>query len=138
MAIDEHSISRRVVIGALAAAPIIATASVVEAAATGGALTDRSSEMNMQATIFDISPATRWTQALAAYRGLYAEWVAHPYGKTAPGSPDYDKLEAEEGVIADRRRRGHVLFQGKVRVPFSFGRSLGRLVSPAGFEPATY
>ena len=51
MVTDLHSTSRRSVIGALAAAPIRATASVVEAAATGGALTDWNSGMNMRARI---------------------------------------------------------------------------------------
>ena len=102
MAIDQHSTSRRAVIGALAAAPIVAAAGVVEAAAQGGAFMHRSSIMNMPAEIFDISPVARWERALTTYRRLKAEWAAHPYGRTVPGSPDYERLEAEEGAIAER------------------------------------
>lgn len=58
--------------------------------------------MNMQARIFDISPRARWERELATYRRHYTEWEAHPYGRTSPGSPDYERLEAEEGAIADR------------------------------------
>jgi hypothetical protein len=105
MATDQHSTSRRAVIRALAAAPIIATASVVEAAATGGALTNRSSRMNMQAKIFDIWPNTRWQAAVETHRRLRAEWAAHPYGRTRPDSLDYDRLQEEEGVIAEQASR---------------------------------
>lgn len=86
MATDQLSTSRRAVIKALAAAPIIATAKVVEAAAIGS----------------DIAPAIGWDHALAAYRGAQAEWVAHPYARTLPTSPDYRRLQAEEEGIADR------------------------------------
>lgn len=85
MATDQHSISRRVVIGALAAASTLTTASVVEAAAPIG-----------------ISPRARWAAVVERHRRLRAEWAAHPYGRTHPASPDYQRLEAEEGVMADR------------------------------------
>jgi hypothetical protein len=102
MATDPHSTSRRSVIAALAAAPILTTAGVVEAATTGGASTGRNRTMDMQASIFDISPRARWERALATYRRHNAEWAAHPYGRTLPSSPDYERLEAEEATIADR------------------------------------
>lgn len=88
MATDQHSISRRVVIGALAAAPTIATASVVEAA-----------------VIIGNPPSRRWKGAVEKYRRLRAEWAAHPYGRTRPNSSDYRRLEQEEGVIARRVAR---------------------------------
>lgn len=105
MATDQHSTSRRAVIKALAAAPIIATASVVEAAAIGGALTDGSSAMNVEAKVFDISPPVRWNAVIQEYRRLYLEWAAHPYGRTQPDAPDYDRLQEEEAIIADRAHR---------------------------------
>ena len=97
MAADEHSISRRVVIGALAAAPAVTIASVVEAAATRGALTDGSSAMNMEAQVVDISPAVRWKAVIEEYRRLRSEWAAHPYGRTHPQAPDYDRLQERKG-----------------------------------------
>ena len=136
MATDQHSTSRRAIIKALAAAPILATASVVEAAATGGALTDRSSGMNSQAKIFDISPAARWERALTAYQRLRAEWLAHPYGRTPPDSPDYDRLEAEEGVLSHRTHRAlDVVF--RTAVP-NYGSFLDKMeIFASEFEYAT-
>ncbi len=97
MAAQQHSTSRRAVIGALAAAPVFAaaapvfaTAGIVKAAVAGGSPLNAGPDTNP------------WDLALATYRRLQAEWAAHPYGRTAPGSPDYERLEAEEGVIADR------------------------------------
>ena len=61
--------------------------------------------MNMQATIFDISPNTRWRAAVETHRRLRAEWAAHPYGRTCPDAPDYDRLQEEEGAIAAQASR---------------------------------
>lgn len=93
MAADQHSTSRRAVIAALAAAPIPAATSVVE-------VTGRASSALGKSTIPpDPDP---WEVALTAYRQLAAQWAAHPYGRTSPVSPDYERLEAEEEVIAER------------------------------------
>lgn len=94
MATDKHSISRRAVIGALAAAPTFTITGAVEAATTGRASVD--------AGKYTIPPdPNQWEMVLTAYRRLAAEWAAHPYASTSPASPDYERLEAEEGVIAE-------------------------------------
>jgi hypothetical protein len=53
----------------------------------------------------EISPGARWKAVVERHRRLRAEWAAHPYGRTHPNSPDYERLEEEEGVIAERSSR---------------------------------
>ena len=93
MATDQHSTSRRAVIGALAAAPILTVAGAVEAAARIGPFTPSS-----------ISTA-RWGRVLADYRRLDADWMAHPYASTKPSAPDYERLRAEQEVLGRRAWR---------------------------------
>lgn len=94
MATDQHSISRRAVIGALAAAPILPATGPAEDGARPGAFTRKSRSTSI--------PAIRWRRVLAEYRRLDAEWVAHPYASTKPGAPGYDRPEAEQEVLARR------------------------------------
>ena len=90
MATDQHSTSRRAVIAALAAAPLLTAAGGLDAAARPGP--------------FNIS-AARWERVLANYRRLDAEWMAHPYASTKPSVSGYERLRVEQEVLGRRAWR---------------------------------
>ena len=97
MATDQHSTSRRAVIGALAAAPIFTAAGINEATARAGPLMYESGILHL--------PAARWRRALANYRRLDAEWMAHPYASTKPSAPGYERLRVEQEILGRRAWR---------------------------------
>ena len=95
MAAQQHSTSRRAVIGALAAAPVLSAAGALEAAGRTAPFTQSIPSLQ----------AARWGRVLADYRRLDAEWMAHPYAGTKPSAPDYERLRAEQEVLGRRAWR---------------------------------
>ena len=96
MAGREPSTTRRRVLGAAVALPVLALAppAVRPEPVEGSPFSPEHRKA-----------CTLWNRRLARYRRLDAEWMAHPYAGTKPSVPDYERLRAEQEVLGRRAWR---------------------------------